>query len=285
MLVPKVSRVVEEKWPRAITACSPHLFCLRARRDPLQVPGIPALHGAHSPRHQAAAALQFILQAQHAVAHAEGAADLQHGIDLTHRLTHVTVPRRGRAAALGKAFGRPRLQPFVHDEELVIFIEIGLRRCRDRAPIESGNHFCDFLDAKSDQPIAQVAERFAPDCIGKFTSLKNRPGIDSRIHVMDGDADWNMVQQRPLRTAHAANFRQQAQVHVEDAETGYIQQLLSQDVAARENDQVGRPLFETRNRIRRILVMCRSQPGSHRTQPLRAGCGRLHLSCLSKGWR
>jgi hypothetical protein len=56
---------------------------------------------------------------------------------------------------------------------------------------------------------------------------------------MDGDSNWNMDQQRPLRTAHAPDFREQAKVYIEDSETGHIQQLLSQNIAARENDQVG----------------------------------------------
>jgi hypothetical protein len=42
----------------------------------------------------------------------------------------------------------------MHHEELVIFIEIGLWACGNRAPIETGNHLRDLLNAKSNQPIA-----------------------------------------------------------------------------------------------------------------------------------
>ncbi len=107
----------------------------------------------------------------------------------------------------------------MHDEELIIFVEIGLVCRGDRAPVEAANHVCDLFDAKGDEPVAQVAQRFAAGCVGKFVSLKNRPGIDFRVHVMDGDADWNMLQQRPLGTTHATNFRQQTQMHVENSET------------------------------------------------------------------
>ena len=36
--------------------------------------------------------------------------------------------------------------------------------------------------------------------------------------------------------------------------TWHIQQLLSEDIASRENDQVRRPLFQLRNRVWRILI-------------------------------
>jgi hypothetical protein len=92
-------RTGKEKSEPAIPARSPHFFRSEAGGDLLQVPGIPALHGAHSPRQQAAAALQFILQAQYAIAHAEGSANLQQGIELTyfthaHWFTHAPDRRR-----------------------------------------------------------------------------------------------------------------------------------------------------------------------------------------------
>jgi hypothetical protein len=66
-------------------------------------------------------------------------------------------PRNGRQTALRKAFGRPRPQPIMHDKELMIFIEIGLGRARDRAAIETGYYLRGFLDAEGDKPVAQIA--------------------------------------------------------------------------------------------------------------------------------
>ena len=102
----------------------------------------------------------------------------------------------------------------MHYKKLIIPIKIDLRRCRDSAPIESCNHLCELLDTKSDEPVAQVAKRFALGCAGELTFLKNRPGINPRVHVMNGDANWNMLQQRPLRAAHTPDLRQQAKVHI-----------------------------------------------------------------------
>src|SRR5580704_1367098 len=143
----------------------------------------------------------------------------------------------------------------MHDEELIVSVKIGLRFSRDGALIETGYDLCKLLDAKSNEPVAQIVERFALGGPGKFIALKNRPGIDSRVHVMDGNADWNLSEQGPLRAAHAANFRQQAEVHVQDSERRYFQQLPSQNIAAGEDDQVGRPFSEKRDRIRRILLI------------------------------
>ena len=106
----------------------------------------------------------------------------------------------------------------MHDEELAIFMEVRLWDCGNRAPVEIGNHLGSLVDAKRDQAIAQVIERFAPGCIWKLPSLKDWPSVDARIDVMDGDPNWNMVQQRPLGSAHAADFRQQAEVYVEDSD-------------------------------------------------------------------
>src|SRR5208282_2513838 len=144
----------------------------------------------------------------------------------------------GRASRR-KPFCRPILQPLVHHKELIIAIGIRLRFRRDSALIESRNYLPDFIDPKSNQPIAQVAERFALGCVGKLISLKNRASVDSRVYIVNGDADWNLFQQRPLWAAHATNFRQQCEVDVEHAETRYIQQGLAQDITACENDQVG----------------------------------------------
>jgi len=61
----------------------------------------------------------------------------------------------------GKALGRPHLQALMHDEELTVLIcggmKKGLRRRCDRALIETGDHFPDLFDAKSNKPVAQVA--------------------------------------------------------------------------------------------------------------------------------
>jgi len=66
-------------------------------------------------------------------------------------------PRDDCSAALGEAFGRPQLQPLMHNEELAIFIEIRLRSCGNGVPIETGNNFRDLFDAEGDEAIAQIA--------------------------------------------------------------------------------------------------------------------------------
>ena len=73
-------------------------------------------------RQQAAAAAQLISQAQHAIAHAEGAADLHQGAKFTHR----TYSRRWLRLCFIQAARGLGLQPFVHDEELIIFLAVGL---------------------------------------------------------------------------------------------------------------------------------------------------------------
>src|SRR5580692_3282969 len=100
----------------------------------------------------------------------------------------------------------------MHDEELTVLICGGmkrsLRRRRDGALSETGDHFPCLFDAKCNQSVTQVAKRFAAVYIRKFKSLKNRSRVNSRIHEVNGDADGNTVQQRPLRTAHSADFGQ-----------------------------------------------------------------------------
>src|SRR5271155_5078692 len=44
-------------------------------------------------------------------------------------------------------------------------------------------------------------------------------------------------------------------MHIEDSKARHIQQRFPQNIAARKHDQVRRPLSETRNRIRRVLIL------------------------------
>ena len=82
----------------------------------------------------------------------------------------------------------------MHNEKLIIFVEIRLWHSLDRAPIKTGNNLRSFIYAERDKPIAQIAERLALYCAGEFISLQYRTGIDPCIHVVNRDADWNILQ-------------------------------------------------------------------------------------------
>jgi hypothetical protein len=128
------------------------------------------------------------------------------------------------------------LKPFMHDEELVIPVKFGLRRCRERTPIESEDDLRDPFNAKGDEPVTQVRQRNTLGRVGELAPLQDGTGVNVRIDVMDRDADRNIFEQRPLWTTHASNLGEQTKVHIKDAEAWDIQQLLSQDVSPGEDN-------------------------------------------------
>src|SRR5580692_7484229 len=71
---------------------------------------------------------------------------------------------------------------------------------------------------------------------------------------MNCDADRNTVEQRPLRTTHAADFWQKAEMDVEHAEAWNCEKRLAQNISASENYQVWRPCFQACERSRGVLI-------------------------------
>jgi len=126
-------------------------------------------------------------------------------------------------------------------EKLSVVIDLRLRGRADLAAVESGNDLGHLINSESSEPVTQVADRFGMRRIRQFASPQDVASVDPFINVVNGYAEGNVFQQRPLRAAHASYLGQQTQMRIENSEAWHIQQRPSQNVAAGKDYDVGRP--------------------------------------------
>ena len=93
-----------------------------------------------------------------------------------------------------KKSGGARLQPLVHHKTLSVYVLVRLGSRCEQPAIEIGNHISDLLNAKGDETVPQFGPGSALFRIRKFQASQNRTGVDSLVHGMDGDADWNVAE-------------------------------------------------------------------------------------------